>query len=245
MAGTLCFIPCSKSKTKCSSRKSIPPILTKARVPETWGNLQGARRKLSAHIEEDSRSCSALRHYNGHFYKSEPNFRAELERHLRAGWLDTYIVSAGYGVIHALDPIQAYGAEMKGAAARQWRDMGLVDVISELIRVSLAVRVFGFFAGPSHWNGAHAKYRYFFTEGIKSAIAHGAKVNAAICFFRETGRGSSAINRALGRTLLRGLRSNFSANYLREHTMGRSDGNILIRSEIIYDITDRTKWQGG
>lgn len=242
MADTLCFIPCCKSKTKSSSRKSIPPTLTKAHLPETGASLQGARKKLSALIEEDSSFCSALRQYNGHFYNSEPNFRAELERHLRAGRMDIYIISAGYGVIHALDPIQAYEAEMKGSVARQWRDAGLVDVISELIQVSLANRVFGFFAGPSHWSGAHAKYRYFLTEGIRRAVVRGAKVNTAICFFRETGRGPTAINRALGRTLLRGLRANFSANYLREHAMGRPDGNVLIRSEIIRDVTDGANW---
>ena len=124
---------------------------------------------------------------------------------------------------------------MKGRVATFWRDAGLTAVISELIRNSRSRRVFGFFAGPSHWSGAHAKYRYFFTEGVKAAVAMDATVDTAACFYREDGRGTNAITGALGRALLRGIRAKFSSGFLNEYAIGRPDGNVIIRSETIWD----------
>ena len=190
---------------------------------------------MSARIKEDIQTCIALRQYDGGLYNSEPGFREDLACYLKAGRLDLYIISAGYGLVHALDPIHPYEAEMKGWVAKLWKDAGLAGVISELIRVSRVQRVFGFFSGSSQWSGAHAKYRYFFTEGVKAAVASGVMIDTAGCFYRETGRGTYAITGALGRTLLRGLRADFSSRFLAEHAMGRMDGNICIRSENILE----------
>ena len=233
LADTLCFIPCCKSKTAYPDCRPLRPTLTKNRVPETWLYLQAARKMMSACIEEDTRPCTALRQYDGGLYNSKSNFRDDLARHLEVGRLDLYIISAGYGLVHAFDPIHPYEAEMKGKVATFWRDLGLIGVISELIRVSRARRVLGFFAGPSHWKGAHAKYRYFFTEGVKASVASGARIDITACFYRETGRGTNAITGALGRTLLRGVRANFSSRFLAEHAKGRTDGNIEIQSDDI------------
>ena len=230
---TLCFIPCCKAKSAYPDRRSLRPTLTNKCVPETWQDLQAARKKMSACIEQDTRPCAALRQYDGGLYCSEVGFRDEVARYLKACRLDLYIISAGYGLVHAFDPIHRYEAEMKGKVATFWRNAGLVDVISELIRVSRAERVFGFFAGPRHWSGAHAKYRYFFTEGVKAVVANGMRIDIAACFYRETGRGTKAITGALGRTLLRGARSNFSSRVLAEYETGRMDGNIIIRSDKI------------
>ena len=230
---TLCFIPCCKSKTAYSDRRFLRPTLTSKCIPETWQNLHAARKMMSACIEANTRPCNALHQYDGGLYRSDVGFRDEVTRCINSVRLDLYIVSAGYGLVHALDPIRPYEAEMKGKVATFWRSAGLVEVISELIRVSRAERVFGFFAGPSHWSGAHAKYRYFFTEGVKAAVAKGTRIGAAACFYRETGQGTKAITGALGRTLLRGARSNFSSRFLAEHEMGRTDGNIVIRSDRI------------
>ena len=235
MADTLCFIPCCKSKTKWPDDSVKSPTLTGQRIPETWRALQTGRKGMSAYIEQDMRPCTALRQYDGGLYNSDPEFREIVERHLESGRLDLYIISAGYGLVHALDPIQPYEAEMKGRVAAYWRDAGLIGVISELVRFSRSRRVFGFFAGPSHWGDARAKYRYFFTEGVKEAIALGATVDTAACFYREDGRGTNAITGALGRALLRGIRAKFSSSFLDEFTIGRPDGNVVIRSETIRD----------
>ena len=188
---------------------------------------------MSACLEQDMRPCAALRQYDGGLFNSDPEFREVVERHLESGRLDLYIISACYGLAHALDPIRPYDAEMKGRVARFWRDSGLTAVVSELVRNSRSRRVFGFFAGPSHWSGAHAKYRYFFTEGVNEAVAMGAMVDTAACFYREDGRGTNAITGALGRTLLRGIGARFSSGFLDEYATGRPDGSVVIRLETI------------
>ena len=190
---------------------------------------------MSACLEQDTRPCAALRQYDGRLYNSDPRLREVVERHLESGRLDLYIISAGYGLVHALDPIRSYEAEMKGRVATFWRNAGLSAVVSELVRNSRSQRVFGFFAGPSHWSGAHAKYRYFFTEGVKAAVATETTVDTAACFYREDGRGTNAIMGALGRALLKGVRANFSSGFLDEYAIGLPDGNVVIRSETIQE----------
>ena len=236
MADTLCFIPCCKTKAKYPDYRDLRPTLTKRRIPETWQDLQAARRKMSKCVEEDVRPCNALRQYDGGLYRSDFDFRENLTRHLKTGRIDLYIISAGYGIVHALDPILPYEAEMKGKVATLWRNLGLVGVISELIRMSHAQRVFGFFAGPSHWSGSHTKYRYFFTEGVKEASASGAMIKTATCFYRAAGQGANAITGALGRTLLHGLREDFSSRFLAGYTTGHAYGNVLIRSDKLREM---------
>ena len=236
MADTLCFIPCCKRKTKYPEYRDLRQTLTERRIPETWQDLQAARKKMSKCVEEDVRPCNALRQYDGGFYRSDFNFRENLTRYLKTGRIDLYIISAGYGIVHALDPIHPYEAEMKGKVATLWRNLGLVGVISELIRMSHVQRVFGFFAGPSHWSGSHTKYRYFFTEGVKEASASGAMINTATCFYRADGLGVNAITGALGRTLLHGLREDFSSRFLAGYTTGHAYGNVLIRADDLSEM---------
>ena len=231
MVDTLCFIPCSKRKTAAPDRQAAAPTLARKSIPETWQDLQAGRERMSACVDENVGPCTALRQYDGGFYNADASFRDDLARGLGTGRLDLYILSAGYGVVHALDPIRPYEAEMKGRVASLWRDTGLSGVIAELIHISRARRVFGFFAGPAHWSGAHAKYRYFFTEGVRAAAASGAALDTAACFYRDAGRGTSAITRALGRALLRGLDSDFSPGFLAEYAVGHVDGSVIIRSE--------------
>ena len=235
MADTLCFIPCCKRKSRFPDDAVKSPTLNGKRIPESWPALQAGRKGMSACLEKDVRPCAALRQYDGGLYNSDLVFREAVEKHLESGQLDLYIISAGYGLVHALDPVWPYEAEMKGKVATFWRDAGLATVISELVRNSGSRKVFGFFAGPSHWSGAHAKYRYFFTEGVKEALAMGAMVETSACFHREDGRGTNAITGALGRALLRAIRANFSMGFLDEYAIGRLDGNVVIRSETIRD----------
>ena len=231
MTSTICFISCCKSKTTAPDRGTAKPTLTGERIPETWQRLQAGRKAMSACIEQNSRPCRALLQYDGGLYNAEASFREEIARSLDDGRLDLYILSAGYGIVHALDPIRPYEAEMKGRVAGIWKNTDLPGVIAELIRVSSARRVFGFFAGPAHWGGAHAKYRYFFTEGVKTATSNGAMFDTVACFHREQGLGTRAITGAFGRALLRGLREDFSPRFLAEHAAGRADGSVIIGSQ--------------
>ena len=231
---TLCFIPCSKSKAPDRDVDPVAPTLAENRIPATWPSLQAARERMSPCVQHSGQSCPALRRYDGGLYNSAPGFRDDVARHLDSGRLDLYIISAAYGLLHANDPIQRYEAEMKGSVAATWRAGGLVDVIADLVGTSRARRVFGFFAGPSRWSGAHAKYRYFFTEGVNAAIASGTAIDTAGCFYRADGLGTQAITGALGRTLLRGLREGFSDRFQAEHADGERDGGILVGLDIIH-----------
>ena len=233
MADTLCFISCCKSKTKCPDDPVKSPVLTGKRIPETWRKLQAGREWMSACLEQDTRPCAALRQYDGRLYNSDPRFREVVERQMESGRLDLYIISAGYALVNALDPIQPYEAEMKGRVATFWRHSGLTAVISELVRNSRSRRVFGFFAGPSLWSGTHAKYRYFFTEGVNETVEMGATLDTSVCFYRKSGRGTNAILGALGRALLEGIRAKFSSGFLDAYAIGRPDGNVVIGSEKI------------
>ena len=93
---------------------------------------------------------------------------------------------------------------MKGKVATMWRDIDLPAIVAELIRTSHARKIFGFFAGPAHWSGAHAKYRHFFTEGVRAAASSGSTFETAAWFYRDAGRGTGAITGALGRALCTG-----------------------------------------
>ena len=153
MVDTMCFIPCCKRKTAAPDRQATGATLTRERIPDTWRLLQAGRHTMSPCIEGNSRPCRALLQYDGGLYNAQASFRDDIARGLNAGRLDLYILSAGYGLVHALDPIRPYEAEMKGRVATMWRDAGLPEVIAELICASRARRAFGFFAGPAHWSG--------------------------------------------------------------------------------------------
>ena len=116
-----------------------------------------------------------------------------------------------------------------------WRNIGLPAIVAELIRTSHARKIFGFFAGPAHWSGAHAKYRHFFTEGVRAAASSGITLETAACFHRVAGRGTGAITGALGRALLHGLHEDFSSRFLTEYVSGRSDGGVIVRAEVLVE----------
>lgn len=233
VADTLCFVPCCKKKAEYVGSLRVDLTLNERRIPETWGSLLAARERMSGCIESGSAYGPALSVYDLGVFNSEPGFREEVTNHLNTGHIDLYVLSAGYGVVHALDPIQLYEAEMKGRVATLWREAGLVNVVAELIAVSRARRVFGFFAGSSQWSSSSAMYRYFFTEGLRAAIGARAIVSDGRSFHRAEGMGVRAINGALGRTLLRGLRADFSRRFLAEHEDGQYDGKVLIRTDTL------------
>lgn len=75
----------------------------------------------------------------------------------------------------------------------------LADIIGDICMGFNPGQVYGFFAGEPVMSGSGAKYRYFYTEGIKKALQKGFKPARLGCFYREGGRGTTAILGALGR----------------------------------------------
>jgi hypothetical protein len=52
---------------------------------------------------------------------------------IRSGKFQLYIISAGYGVVHALEPIHDYDAVMNGGTAHIWQDNQLSSILQEIM----------------------------------------------------------------------------------------------------------------
>ena len=180
-------------------------------------------------IKNNTPLTSAIYLYKGFFYGPlQPHISLKLKE-IEQGRLRIIIISPCYGIVDAREPLHEYDCEMEGRIATAWRNNGLVDIISDLLLTLRPKKVFGYFAGPAVWQGPNAKYRYFFTEGLRNARQKGLKIQCGGCFYRAGGRGAVAILGALGRTLVdhnnSGLNCAFANNIL---TNGRIDGNVTI-----------------
>jgi hypothetical protein len=123
--------------------------------------------------------------YRGLLYRKARRLRDFRRAHIT-------IISAGYGLIGADDPIYCYNHEMKGRVAKEWRDLDLHQVIGELITIERATHVFGFFAGKPEWNASSAMYRWFYEAGVRRALGdRRSELQAAGTVFNREGRTQS------------------------------------------------------
>lgn len=227
---TLCFIPCCGGKIA---------TLTAEPNHELWYNkinidssalLRG--RKEMAYSLIPSNPTKAIDLYTGNFY--QPLNKKLIITEINLGNLHLFIISAGYGLVDANELIYDYNAEMKGQTAQMWRDIGLVEFIANVIQVIKADRVFGFFSGSSQWSSTNSNYRYFFSEGLKSAISSGYSLIQAGCFHRSFGRGSAIIPKTLGYCFRDAFQENFSKNYLlkmRDNTLPYPGSSVVVKYE--------------
>lgn len=215
-----CFIPCCSSKV-ASGRKVKPNFAASENELAIWRSLEKGRQTIKklatdetckVSFDSDSLATSALFLYTGAFYR-ELNLRAIVSA-IQAGTLRLFILSAGYGVVDAFEPLQEYDAEMKGQVAKHWREQGLDEIISQLLLTIKPRHVFGFFAGSESWSDPGAKYRHFFIEGLNKAQESGSNVGLSGCFFRSAGRGTSAILGSMGRTFRDLVNSNFDETFV-------------------------------
>lgn len=225
---TVCFIPCCSTKNAVGGTESLPYAWPDAGLKTAWNNLQSARHGNEHSIKFSSQLTPALYLYSGAFYHAfdpEP-----VKQAVHKGQLRLFILSAGYGLLDAFEPVFDYDAEMKGKVARYWRDSGLVNIISDICLALNPEQIYGFFAGEPAWSGAGAKYRYFFTEGVKKAVQSGIKPARAGCFYRQSGRGVTAILKSLGRVFAGCLASNFTCDGMIAAVGlgGLKEGNIVI-----------------
>ncbi len=227
----MCFIPCCGSKYASGVVDESKNIISECELPNTWQSLNEGRIQMRYCIDEISVLTTAIRLYTGSPYNT---FTPHLERiieSLRQNKLKIVIISAGYGIIDALEPINQYEAKMEGRVATQWIRNGLPAVITELLNSEKPTHVFGFFAGTTIKNTPGAKYRYIFTEGAKRAINKGdIKPKSCGCFYRSEGMGVKAILGALGRTFIDLYTVDFNENIIRDIELnGRVDSNIQVR----------------
>lgn len=121
---------------------------------------------------------------------------------------------------------------MKGKIATHWKKAGLEDTIREVCQQLQPKQIYGFFAGSSLWNNAGAKYRYFYSAGVKKALQDGLCIDNVGCFYRSEGKGTSAILKGLGRCFNDFVCSGYPINMLtKAQENGLAYGNITIKYE--------------
>jgi len=183
-------------------------------------------------IFRDSPKASALNLYSGAFYKPLEPHKDEILKNIFSGRLRLMILSAGYGLLDALEPIHDYEAVMMRENARHWKNSHLTQVISELILYEKPAHVYGFFAGKGGWGFGGSKYRFFFTSGLKHAMGEGYKSGLSGCFYRKEGRGVNAILGSLGKTFIEFMKTGFDESYVYEiERRGRKWDNVVIGFE--------------
>jgi len=231
-----CFIPCCSSKLASGQVIGSNNALSWKELPTKWHLLEKARSKIrdmaientdSIHFVQNSPFTSALCLYKGAFYRQLS--LGELTTEIQTKRLRLFVLSAGYGIVDAFEPLQKYDAEMKGKVAQHWKAFGLEEIISELLLTLKPKSVFGFFAGGEVWSDPGAKYRYFFIMGLNRALSEGLDVELNGCFFRSAGLGTTQILGSLGRVFMDLIRSRYSESLISDIARNcRINGTVAV-----------------
>jgi hypothetical protein len=198
-ATTVCLIPCCSTKFADGVILDPAHSLSRDDLPHMFEALVRGRQARAKCIETASARTTALHLYRGYFYQPLVKVMENLVARLSSGELRLLIISAGYGLVDARELLHKYNAEMKGAVARSWRDIGLSGIIADILLHDRPERVLGFFAGERSWSASSANYRYFYTQGLQQAVRGGLNPLVAGCFYRSGGMGSRPILTELGK----------------------------------------------
>jgi len=209
----VCFLPCCAKKFASGRIVGQQSSITRQDLPNTWNLLIEGRNGMRQCFNFSSPQTSAIYLYIGAPYSSFQPYIPNIIHKISQGQLRVIIISAGYGIVDAFEPLHSYDAAMKGAIASYWKNSGLINIISDLLLTIRPSKVFGFFAGESHWLTPGSKYRYFFTEGLKMALNQGLDIELGGCFYRVSGKGVKAILGALGQTFVNLVNSGFSSQF--------------------------------
>jgi DNA-(apurinic or apyrimidinic site) lyase len=214
----ICFIPCCKSKEGYGGVIDESYTLSSDSIPTTWHLLENGREQMIYCIDHDSERKSAFNLYSGKLYKPLIKKNNEIINVIKSGQLRLFVISAGYGVVDAFEPINSYEALLSGKNASMWKSNGLSDIISEIIIQENPSKVFGFFSGSSNWQSSGSMYRYFFTEGVKKAKQKGLDLDVSGCFYRKEGGGFPSFKElsSLGKLFVELVDKNFDHNYIEE-----------------------------
>jgi hypothetical protein len=226
----VCFIPCCKAKN--GTGKIVTSYLQPdVELEQLFCRLKSARQGMAGCVETASKKTSAFYLYSGHFY-SISGLKPAVVKLIRSGQMRLFIISAGYGLLDAFEPIHKYEAVMSSHTARYWRDVGLTEIIADVCVQLKPEQVYGFFAGVPEWRGTGAKYRYFFTAGVQQALRKGWVPAQAGCFYRRKGRGVTSIMKSLGTSFYEFINSGFQEAFLQEVKL---NGFCWNNVEIAYD----------
>ncbi len=230
---TICFLPCCKTKSPTGKIATPSRSITEEDLPNTWDKLQNAREEMEYCIEKNSSRTSAIYLYTGSPYDAFSSSKSSITKSIKTGNIRLVIISAGYGIVDALEPIHDYDEVMNKNAAKHWKDNNLPVIIADYLLNKNPREVYGFFAGKDNWNNPGSKYRFFFTEGVKLAIEKGLNAKAG-CFYRKEGQGPKQILGALGRTFWEFLDFNYNEEYINYiATNGNKDGSVVVSFDSI------------
>ncbi len=110
LGSTLIVIPCSARKDNLRGNGSAGPSILDSLIPATATLLRQARKENAPRAQLDERSLEpAWKRYRGSFYAAAEQ---ALARVVGAGH-HVVIVSGGYGVVTATEPIGLYEARLK------------------------------------------------------------------------------------------------------------------------------------
>ena len=128
LTDTLLIVPCSKSKEDFVGRKTVGPRIVN-RIPASLAErLDRARTANRQRAGVDDRTLvPAWQRYTGRFYQAAGDMLAEAVRQR----LHLLILSGGYGVLLAREPIGLYDAELKTS---WWPDRVLEGVLAGYAR---------------------------------------------------------------------------------------------------------------
>ncbi|TAJ93929.1 MAG: peroxide stress protein YaaA [Gammaproteobacteria bacterium] len=226
-AKVVVFLPCCGSKHP-SGRLLLQNTRGTFLPAESTEPLIQARTSYGFNLDQDSRLTSGFCLYTGSPYQAISS-RHLVEEAILKNELRLFILSAGYGVLDAREPIHDYDEQMKGKVAKYWRDAGLVNVIEKIIETIKPSQVYGFFSGERYWSNPSSKYRYFFTESILQSVRHTDSIKSAGCFYRKEGRGVKAILNALGKAFNDCFACGFDPDFASETEISnRRYGNVFI-----------------
>jgi hypothetical protein len=144
LSDTLLLVPCSAAKRGQRLLHMKPRSLIDFLGPEAASELASGRRQAftRCRLDPDSEPITALARYSGQPYKTEGVIDGLLDAMARG--LHVLIVSGGYGLLRAEEPIHDYHAQM-GKTLPVWRSR-IPTILRDYVRRNGIARTFGTFS---------------------------------------------------------------------------------------------------
>ncbi len=148
MPRTLIVTQCCKRKSEVELFPGAPEVDLPALLPETGDLLRAGRRSVLGGLTGST--VTALSLYDGWEYRAMD--KRLIYKAIMGGVIELLIISGGYGVVHPLERVRPYEAQMTPALAKKWLEIGLPKVLEEFVAVSGVERVYGLFTASSQYS---------------------------------------------------------------------------------------------
>ncbi len=146
-------------------------------------------------INSNAEPITALWLYSGHMYPMQT--RRLITQKIETNSVDFLIISAGYGVVHATEPIRTYEKELDRLTLRHWREYKVGELIADYISQRESETVVGFFSGTS-------LYSEIFRAAARHISTHRSQ-DVKICYYTVVEGGGTTTTPLLLTTTLQQL----------------------------------------